>query len=230
MQESQEYELDLFELVIILLKKWYIILAAFILILGASAIYSYGFLDESYEASTTMLVLIEQDLENPTQITLIRGLGDQYDAFAKSNTVLEYVRDNLSSSLSTSEIASMIQVTSVADTVVLNLTVSASNPDVALEVANLATQGIFNNTANFTTYEDVEILTLATTPSTSGVNYTLYLAIGGVLGLMIGVFGVFILEFMDPSIKSSKDIDHKLQLRVLGVIPSYDTKKEGGSL
>lgn len=231
MQESQEYEIDLFELIIILLKKWYLIAGVFIVILGAAAIYSYGFLEDSYQASTTMLVLIEEDPEDSNQVININGLGDQYDAFVKSNTVLEYVATNLSQDLSTSQIASMIQVSSVENTVVLNLTVESTDATLARDVANLATEGIFENTANFSSYEDVEILSLANLPSSpSGPNRTLYLAIGGVLGLMIGVFGVFILEFMDPSIKSSKDIDHKLQLRTLGVIPVYSTKKEGGLL
>lgn len=231
MQESQEYEIDLFELVIILLKKWFIIAAAFIIILGAAGIYSYVFLEDSYQASTTMLVLVEEDPNNPNQVISINGLGDQYDAFAKSNAVLEYVQENLTQELSLSQIASMIQISSVSNTVVLNLTVESTDATLSRDVANLATEGIFENTTNFSSYEDVEILSLANVPSApSGPNRTLYLAIGGVLGLMIGVFGVFILEFMDPSIKSSKDIDHKLQLRTLGVIPTYNSKKEGGLL
>jgi len=231
MQENQDYEIDLFDLVIILLKKWYLIAIAFVLTLGASTAYSYLFLEDTYEASTSMLVYIEEDLENPNQTTIINGLGDQYDAFVKSNTVLEYILENTSTSLTASEIASMIEISSVSNTVVLNLTVESTNPEIAQAIANSATEGIFNNTANFSTVEDVEILSLSSLPSSpSGPNRTLYLAIGGVLGLMIGVFGVFVLEFMDPSIKSAKDIDHKLQLRVLGVIPSYDSKKEGGLL
>jgi len=231
MQENQEYEIDLFDLIIILLKKWYLITLAFVLTLGASAAYSYLLLEDTYQATTSMLVYIEEYSDSPSQTNLINGLGNQYNAFVKSNTILEYVLENTSTSLTASEIASMIEISSVSNTVVLNLTVVSNSPETAQMIANSATEGIFNNTANFSTLDDIEILSLSSLPSSpSGPNRSLYLAIGGVLGLMIGVFGVFVLEFMDPSIKSAKDIDHKLQLRVLGVIPSYESKKEGGLL
>lgn len=47
----------------------------------------------------------------------------------------------------------------------------------------------------------------------------LNLAIGGVLGLMLGIMLVFFLEFLDHSFKSREDVEQYLELPVLGTIP-----------
>ncbi len=47
----------------------------------------------------------------------------------------------------------------------------------------------------------------------------LNLAIGGILGLMLGVMLVFFLEYMDNTIKTTEDVESILNLPVLGVIP-----------
>lgn len=47
----------------------------------------------------------------------------------------------------------------------------------------------------------------------------LNMAIGGVLGLMMGVLLVFFLEFFDHSFKNREDVENYLQLPILGIIP-----------
>ena len=57
---------------------------------------------------------------------------------------------------------------------------------------------------------------------------TLNFAIGGVLGLMLGVMLVFFLEFLDNTFKSKEDIEKYLELPVLGTIPfvnEFEAKK-----
>ena len=55
----------------------------------------------------------------------------------------------------------------------------------------------------------------------------MYLAVGILLGGMIGVGLVLGVEFLDKNIKVGKDIENVLGLRLLGIIPDYDMD-EGG--
>lgn len=55
-------------------------------------------------------------------------------------------------------------------------------------------------------------------------NKKLNLAIGGILGLMLGVMLVFFLEYMDNTIKTTDDIERYLGLPVLGLIPKVTLK------
>src|SRR5690606_17243417 len=48
---------------------------------------------------------------------------------------------------------------------------------------------------------------------------TLNLAIGLLLGAMLGVLAAFVLEFLDQTLKTPQDVEQRLKLSVLGIIP-----------
>ena len=52
-----------------------------------------------------------------------------------------------------------------------------------------------------------------------GINGVMNVAIATVLGLMMGLFVVFLLEYMDTKIKKPEDIEKHLGLPILGVVP-----------
>jgi len=57
-------------------------------------------------------------------------------------------------------------------------------------------------------------------------NKKLNLAIGGILGLMLGVMLVFFMEYMDNTIKNTEDVERILNLPILGVIPKNTPEKK----
>ncbi len=57
-------------------------------------------------------------------------------------------------------------------------------------------------------------------------NKELNLAIGGILGLMLGVMLTFFLEYMDNTIKTTEDVERTLDLPILGVIPKDTPEKK----
>jgi uncharacterized protein involved in exopolysaccharide biosynthesis len=57
-------------------------------------------------------------------------------------------------------------------------------------------------------------------------NKKLNLAIGGILGLMLGVMLTFFLEYMDNTIKTTEDVERTLDLPILGVIPIDTPEKK----
>ncbi|MEO6154482.1 MAG: polysaccharide biosynthesis tyrosine autokinase [Thermomonas sp.] len=56
-------------------------------------------------------------------------------------------------------------------------------------------------------------------------NLILNLAIGMLLGAMLGVLVAFLLEFLDDTIKTPEDVEQKLKLAVLGIIPNLGPKE-----
>ena len=51
------------------------------------------------------------------------------------------------------------------------------------------------------------------------------LSIGLLLGAMLGVLLAFLLEFLDDTLKTPEDVEEKLKLPVLGVIPKIGAKE-----
>ena len=46
-----------------------------------------------------------------------------------------------------------------------------------------------------------------------------YMTVAGILGIIIGIFIVFLIEFLDNRIKTSDDIIKYLELPIIGIIP-----------
>ena len=59
------------------------------------------------------------------------------------------------------------------------------------------------------------------------VKTALNTAIAMILGLMMGVFTAFVLEYMDNTIKTENDVQKHLDLPVLGLIPDHDLVLNG---
>lgn len=74
---------------------------------------------------------------------------------------------------------------------------------------------------------DVQVIDVATVPvKPISPNKTLYVLIAGILGLCIGLGLAFMLEFMNKTVKTIEDVQHYLDLPVLGSIPHFDSNTE----
>jgi capsular polysaccharide biosynthesis protein len=59
-------------------------------------------------------------------------------------------------------------------------------------------------------------------------NLATNIAIAVVLGMMLGVGIIFLIEFLDNTIKTAEDVQKYLDLPVLGVIPGFDNNFRRG--
>ena len=223
-QTQQEQEIDLLELIRMLLNRWYIIGAALVLVFSATAIYAYGVLNDTYTSRASIMVNVRDDAQwDSSDLALAQRLIDTYTDVAESNTALTRVREETNLDYSNNRLRDMISITrGRSDSVILYIEVESEDPEHAALIANAMVSTISDMSVENNALYDVEELDTAFVPENpSGPNRMLYLAIGIVLGGMIGVFSVFVIEFLDKTVKTTKDIENKLGLRVLGVIPDY---------
>ena len=232
-QEHYEQEIDLLELIRLLLTKWYVIAASLVVIVSATFVYSFILLDDTYTASTSMLVLVErEEAITPGDFVFGQRLVDTYSQLAQSNQVLTRVMNRTNFGYNEQDLRNMMTIQGVRDTIVIRLSIESTNPEHAAILANIIAEVMQEVSAQIQGFDNIEILDDARVPSQpSGPNRLLFMAIGVVLGGMVGVFAVFMIEFLDRSVKSTKDIENKLKLRIMGVIPDYDVEhKEGVEL
>ncbi len=229
MDEKHEQEIDLMELIVIMLQRWYVIASAVLVVFGLTFIYAFVVQDDVYTAKSSVLVDVTLDQQaDRGDLSLAQELLDIYTDVAESNTILGQLRDELNLPYSNSAIREMLTVSrGRGNSILLNFSFDSGDPEEASLMANKIVELISAYADDSNILYDVEVLDEATTPlSPSGPNRMLYLAIGLVLGGMIGVFGVFIIEFFDKTIKSTSTIEQKLGLRSLGSIPEYDMELE----
>ncbi len=239
MDNEQEYEqeLDLNQLIRILLMRWYIITAATILVFGGATFFAFVMQDDYYTADRTFAISVEaDDTSTVAGHQLAERLVNSYIDFSTSKLVLDELRDvlhnhpDITRTYTNTRLRNMITVSARGtQSIAIDIRVTSGEPEEAAIIAN----ELFNVIDSLTRSDQIENLQnidswgVADVPEfPSGPNRLLYMVIGAVLGGMIGVFAVFMIEFFDKTIKSSKDVESKLGIRVLGILPDYDMEEE----
>lgn len=225
---NQELEIDLISLIKVLLRKWWLIAGVTLLGLVATALYAYFMLDDVYTAESSMIVQVTSNGDSDyTNLLTGQRLVDTYTEIAKSNRVLDELIDNLDLTYTKSQLRNMINVSSVNDTLIIQMDVENTDPVVAKDIANEVVSIVKNLSTEFENLDNVEVLDTAATPSVpSGPNRILYVAVGILLGGMVGVGIVLGFEYLDKNLKKGKDIEQHLGLRLLGTIPEYELDEE----
>jgi len=139
---------------------------------------------------------------------------------AESRSVLETVvsRDNLG--LSTTALAKDVAATPVANTDLLTIKVTSTNPVWASRVSNAVAQATVSTVTRITRQRQLEVVDPAVpVPIPVAPKTKTNVAIALVLGLLVGGGLAFLLEYLDDSLKTEEDVKRVLDLPVLSVIP-----------
>jgi capsular polysaccharide biosynthesis protein len=225
---NQELEIDLISLFKLLLRKWWLITIVTVIGLGASAFYAYGMLDDVYSAEASMIVQVTSTGDSDyTNLLTGQRLVDTYTEIATSNKVLDELIVNLDLDLTKEQLRSMISVAGVNDTLIIQLDVESTDAVLAKDVANEIVSIVKQLSTQYENLDNVEVLDVAQIPEVpSGPNRLLYVVVGILLGGMVGVGIVLSIEFLDRTIKTTKDVENLLDVRVLGAIPYYEHDHE----
>jgi len=216
-----EEEIDLREYLQVIRRRFWIIALITIAAVLLSAVLSYFYVNPVYEASVTLMVIKkERPIDDYSTILLNRQLVKSYGEIAKSRTVLEAVVGELNLDLSAEELRERVKVSPVPDTEIIKVTVEDTDPTQAMVIANAIAQEFKERVIGIVKADNVEVIDPAVEPTTPvRPRPRLNMAIAAVLGLMSGTFLVFLLEFLDNTIKGPDDVERYLGLPVLGIIP-----------
>ncbi|HPT79059.1 MAG TPA: Wzz/FepE/Etk N-terminal domain-containing protein [Candidatus Atribacteria bacterium] len=216
-------ELELRNIVEIILKRIWIIVAITLAAAIVGLTISVFFIDDVYSASTTLIVREKRKSGEEYQLSdlnLARNLVDTYSVIIKSNRVLEKVLDEVGSDITTNELRSKISVQSEGNTEIIRITVEDLSPETAKNIANSTARVFMNEIVRLLEMDNVQVIDEARASFTPvkpkvGMNT----AISFILGLMVSLGLAFVLEYFDNTIKEPEDVEKYLDLPVIGVIP-----------
>lgn len=216
-------ELDFREIFNIIKKKSWIIALSLIIMIVISILVSSFVLETEYKAFTTLIIndvksdqYSEDFIGIVTNEKLIRTLKE----IVKSSVIINEVIDNLELNQRFLEINKQVKASIVEDTGIIKIEVNNNNPknasDIANEIADVFIEYVDNNSETLR----VRVINKAQIPiKPTKPNLKLNIAIGGLLGIIIGIILVSFFEYIDDSLKTKKDIEEKIQLPVIGQIP-----------
>lgn len=224
MYENEEYEvIELREIIEIVKKRIKLIVAVPIVFAIIGAIISFYFINPVYQASTTLIVNQSKDSGeaiNKGDVDLGKSLIYTYAEMAKSNTVLENTKETLNlEELDDKSVA----VSPVKDTQILKITVQNTDPKLATDIANTLVKEFTMEIARITKIENVAVVDFARLPvNPIKPNKLMNIIIAGILGEMLILLIVFLIEYLDNTLKTEKDIEKYLGISVIGTIPNFN--------
>lgn len=224
-------EISLTELFLILRKRIQIIILITIISIVTSAIVSFFILDPQYQTFTTLMVGKPKDYQSYNdrldynEVLLNQKLVSTYGELVKTRAVADEVIRNLNLNISYETFKDKVNVNLVEDTEIIRLEVIDEDPELAVEIANETAEVFMKKVRNIMRVENIQVIDEAQIPDKPvKPKPMLNMAIAGVLGLMIGVFITFLLEFLDNTIKTPDDVKRHLELPVIGTIPMVEEK------
>lgn len=223
--------MELLEYLQIIKKRLWIIAAITFASAFISAIISFFIMKPVYQATATLIIS-----KTPTggssqveynDLMMYDKLVKTYAELAKSNLIANETISKTGYNITASQLQSSLTVTPQTDTQIFEIAIKDRDPQRALNLTNTLAEVFQENVKTMmNTSDGVKILDEAQLPrSPVKPRKLLNVVIAGFLGLMVSLGIVFLMEYLDNTIKTENDVEKYLGLTVLASIPFV--KEEG---
>lgn len=212
-------------------KRIPLILLVTILFVALSGVISYTMMKPIYQASTQILVNQNTTAAQPFETQDIDAniqLISTYNVIIKSPAILAAVIEELKLNETVAELNERIEVSSVENSQVLTLNVEDGSMERAVLIANTTASVFQAEIKNLMKVDNVNILAPAVMPVDPDPikpDPLFNMAIGAVMGFMIGTGLAILLDQMNTTIQSEEDIEEIVGLQVLGIVSQAENIK-----
>ena len=234
--EGQENErlkpaqIDLQKMADILLPKaWLIVLVAVLRGLAAF-LYTHFMITPLYTANVTLYVRSTQtrldgsDSVNYNELVIAQHITDTYITVLQRDAILEKVAEESPvEGDNAAEIRSMMDVSAVEDTSIINVRITSASLKRAEQMANLIAEHAPGPMAEYIEGSSVRILNYAKVPAAPfSPNVRQNVTVGFLTGLLLCAAGVWMHAVFDVRIKSEEDLSMLSDIPILGAVPSLN--------
>lgn len=225
-------EISLLDLYVILRRNIVLILAFTTLIAMIAAAYAFFVVDETYATNADVMVQVQTDpnIDGSYDYNTAQKLLATIVEFMSKDVVLDEVIRELDLSYTTSQIRRNLTVTSSNTSFFINVKFIDEDAYLARDIVNaVINQSILvangndafstlKNKITRTSYADIAVY--------EAPNKPMYVAIGIILGGIVGVGFVFVKEMMNNSYRSKEQLEQAFDIQVMGIIPEFEVKED----
>lgn len=192
----------------------------------ASYIYTEFMQTAIYRSQASLVLNSTGSTLTQSDVNLNKNLVSTYREIVKSRRILNTVIEELKLDITYDELKKQVEVTSVNDTELILISVYNEDSQLAKEIADKIAKTFKVEVTEIYNIENVSIIDEALV---SDIPYNVHILKQYIIGMGIG-FGIISLIlaikfYMDDTVKSEEDIENKLKLPVLGMVPKYKEKK-----
>lgn len=208
-------EINLYELYKVIKKRFWV--AILFTVLAGAAAYTYSSLNKTtplYQSSTNIIIGAEAAYRNTLQVII------------KDTIVLEKVIEQLDLATTSDRLANNITVESIDDTQVVKITVTDTDPSRAANIANKTADVFISEIPKIMDFEDVRVLSEATLNAIpiNESNQIPIMIMASIFGFAAGIGLIFLLDSLDDTIKSEREIERLLEVQIIGTVSKIDNK------
>jgi len=220
------------EFLIALRKRLPLIIIVTLLFVALSGIFSYTMMKPIYQASTQ--ILVNQKITNPLQSNDLNidaniQLVETYNIIIKSPAILTEVIEELELKESISDLDKSITVSSEENAQILTLEVQDASMERAVLIANTTASVFQAKIKTLMNVDNANIMAPAivpVTPEPVKPDPLFNMAIGAIIGFMLGTGLAIVVDQMNTTIRKEEDIEEITGLQVLGIVSNVPGSKE----
>ena len=224
-------EINLKELFEYIKEKILIIAVIVLAVLIIGSVYSLFIKTPVYKSTSTLVLVSDEGTSTQTayttqDVTLNNQLVSTYSKIVTSHRVIDTVIENLNVDYTYGQVVKEVAVTTETGTQIIKVSVSDPDKSLAASLANEIVKVFGEEIKSIYKLQNVSVVDKAEEASSpANVNYIkeaiIYILVGAVLAFGV----VFVIFYFDTSIKNAEEIENKLGLPVIGVIPKVKDRK-----
>ncbi len=228
-----EETISLKEIFDLLRKRITTILLSTFIGLALAGGFTFFFVTPQYSSRAQLIVSMPQsETSTVNDINFnLQMLNTYKDIILQGDAQAEEVQRRLAADhdikMTTGQIKGALQVVQAQNSQMFSIQATADNAMTAELLAN-TTAEVFQETVKdiLTNVEEITIVSRAVaSPNPVSPNNKLNLAIGLVLGMMVGVGLAFVFELLDRTVKDPRFVTENLELTILGTVPLMSAKE-----
>lgn len=222
-----EENIDLLDYWRIVKKGWRIIVAIPLIAMLTSIALTEFVLHPTYEATATVIVGKKQnDQANPAleynAVMADQQIAKTYESIADSRTVITEVANEMGGKYTYDSLKSEVKINAVPNTEIISIAVDNPSATQAAQIANKLTTAFSKRVVEVEKVQNVSVVDAAVAPDkpvTPKKKTDAILAL--VVGLFVAASIVFLIEYLDKTVKDSSEVEDITGLPVLAAIPQF---------
>lgn len=226
--DDDAVEIDLVELFYYLRHKLVWLILSVILGGIIAGVVSYYLLTPKYEATAKvyMVSASTDSLINLSDLNLGTSLSEDYEEMLRIRPIYEKITKRLGLDYTYEDFMELIDISTVGNTRVLQITVETKDPEESKNIANLLADNAESYLPDLMETAEPNVAEYAILPEEpSSPNIIMNTIIGAIAALVL-LGGSFTVKFvMDDTFKSAEDVEHVFGIMPLTVIPESDSKE-----
>ena len=218
-------EIDLKEMFDYFKSKFLWIILAIVVTIIVGNTYTVVTRVPMYRSDTTIVLVSENQTEsyNSTELQLNKNLVGTYSEIIKSRRVLEPVIENLGLEYNYTELKNNVNVSSVTNAEIIRITVGDKDAQVATSIANEIANVFSTEVQKIYKLNNVSVVDKAVdSVKPYNINYFKDNVIYAGIAIMLSCGIIFIKFYFDTTIKTGEEIENKLGLTILGIVPKVE--------